>query len=638
MKRFVKTTRGLAAGIALFGVTAQQAAAQFVAVNNYQAPPAATQGYGAPPVQQQYAAPGYGYPRVAQTAELPTPAEAIKSAAPATAPQVAPAAPAAQPAYAAPAMSYSAPVTPAPATTPSSYSQPVSHGSYPVASSGCATGNCGGATSYAAPAAVQYNNYQPSGCTTGGCDTGSCYTGATYGAAPACDVGYSAPAPRRQWFAGLYGLYMNRAGDQGKAAVSSMLDTTGFTAPNVYYPTANDYTLFTTDADTDGTFGGEVRFGSTFGCDPCACTQPFAWEVGYWALNDDSGSATMILPGVVSAANTQRIYGHRRYDGIRHDLDGAGATWTERSLSDYYDPIPADGDPYANDVRVVGVRVRQRFQAQNLELNFWRFGAPAVAPAFGSGFGGVAGACGGGSCGAGSCSPCGTGSCGVGSCGAGSCGIGGGGAACRPPRRFFINGLVGIRYLRVDDDFGLDIQGVPVDVPPAPTAGSPPAGWPTGYESFPLDDPSVVFQDYEADNELVGFQLGSSMNWLLGCRWNVFADTNFGIYGNNAQVSKRIYSGGGATTTFLNGGGVVNVRGSENNLAFVGELRAGVGYQVSCNCRLTAAYRFIGVGGVALGVEEFQNTDWSNPTTASHIDTNNSIILHGLQTGVEYKF
>lgn len=684
MKRFVKITRGLAAGFALFAMTAQQATAQFVAVNNYQAPPAAAvpaygapptavygaqpaatyatppataqavppapayatpapagyaaqqaPAYGVPPTATYAAPPNYHFPRVAQTATLPAPAEAIKAVAPATPQQ---AAPATQPAYATPATNYSQPVTTAPATMSSTYSQPSTYSQAPVAQStysgvptaGCATGNCGG-TSYAAPASMGYD-YQAAGCATGGCDTGGCYTGAD--CAPACDVGCAAPAPRRQWFAGLYGLYMSRAGDQSKRMVAYMTDTAGWAPPTPdYYPTTADPTLFSDAAGQDDLLGAEFRFGSTFGCDSCGCSQPFAWEIGYWALDDDSSSATLLYPGTVSLANTQRLYQNTSYGPLNVDLDGAGATWADRT---FYgdDGMPASRDLDANDVRIVGVRVRQRFQAQNLELNFWRFGMPAAAPSCGLGACG-AGACGTSSCGVGS--SCGTGSCGVGSCGPTACAPCA--APCRPPRRFFINGLVGMRYLRVDDDFGLDQQFTLVDTDPTSgTYGDPPAGWPTAYESFPIDDNSVIFSDYEADNELIGFQLGCSMNWLVGCRWNLFADTNMGIYGNNAEVYKRVYGGGDSYVTFANGGGAAAVRGSETNVSFVGELRAGVGYQITCNCRLTAAYRFIGIGGVALGAEEYQNTVWTNAETASHIDTNNSIILHGLQTGVECKF
>lgn len=603
MKRFVRATFGFAAGIAVSAGSAREAAAQFVAVNNYQTPQAA-QAY-APRVAAnpypQAVAYGYGYPRVAQATELPAPAEPVATATPVPQPAMSAGYPAASYPAAAQGTPYGA-----------DYGQPISH-SYPAPSS-CASGNCGveqPMESYTAPIPAQ--GY-------GGCDSG-CY------AAPACESSacYAPAAPRRQWFAGLYGLYLDRGGDQSKSAVAYLADTSTFTAD--YYPTATVTSLNTADASDDATGGAEVRFGSTFGSDPCNCQQPFAWEVGYWGLDDDESSATLILPGAVSSTYPIRLYSLYNYQGLMADLDGAGTDWTDRPI--YIDHgMPADDDLFTSDVRLLGVRVRQRFQAQNLELNFWRFGAPTVAPSLGGGrlsgllAAGQSGACADGSCGVGD-------ACG----GYGDCG------SCRPPRRFFINGLAGVRYLRVDDDFGLDSQFTIVDVPPSGNAGNVPnANWPTQYTSFPTDDNNVMFSDFQADNELVGFQLGSSMNWLVGCRWSFFADGNVGIYGNNAEVYKRIYGGGGAVYTFANGGGPAAVTGSETSLAYVGELRAGVGYQVSCNCRLTAAYRFIGIGGVALGVEEFQNTNWANEELASHIDTNNSIILHGLQAGVEYKY
>lgn len=649
MKRFIQSTRGLAMGLVLAG-GAQQATAQFVAVNNYQAPqqvavPATS--YQAPPAGQytaapyspaqyapaQYSAtqptappayatqPSYGYPRVAQAGELPTPAETV-------APSVEPVTPVT------PAVPYTAGHQHA-----TTYSQPMSY-SAPSASAGCATGQCGTSYSsapvatYATPVSGDCGATYGGGCYSQGCDYGSC------DAAPACSV--SAPVRRRQWFGGIYGLYMERAGDQSKAAVAYLTDTAAWTPPvgaTGYYMQPSDTCLHTTDAGYDSMFGAEIRFGSTFGGDACGCAPTCAWEIGYWALGDDESSAQLTLPGAVSSTYTPRLYSLYNYNGLYADLDGAGTDWTNRPI--YTDDgRPASLDLFDSDVRILGVRVRQRFSMQNLELNFWRFGTPTCAPSLGGGriasrLHSGAAACGVGSYGGG-CDPCGYDSCGVGAgCAPVAC------APSRPPRRFFINGLMGVRYLRVDDDFGLDWQFADVDVPPSGNAGNVPVRtppWTASYTGFPADSNQVIFSDYEAENELVGFQLGCSMNWLVGCKWNVFADTNFGIYGNNADVYKRVYGGGASEVTFYNGGGAAVAHGSETTVSTLGELRTGVGYQVTCNCRLTVAYRLMGITGVALGAEEFQNTNWSNAETASHIDVNNSIVVHGLQTGVECKY
>ncbi len=441
----------------------------------------------------------------------------------------------------------------------------------------------------------------PSGCATGDCGTSydSC--------APVCNVGCAPPRPKRQWFAGIYGLYMAR-GDVDKTPVAvAVPDVTAITTP--YYPAGgSDAFLFTSDADFDPEFGAAIRFGSTFGRDNCGCYQPFAWEIGYWALDEGDAMFAITNPGTISSTNNYRIYGMRNYAGLEYDRDGAGGgTYAYRPLNEYGDyQVPIEnGAP--NDVRLLGVRVRQSFDVQNLELNFWRFGCPVEA-----------------GCGSG-CSSCSTGC-------ASNCGTGCNPCATRrPPRRFFINGLLGVRYMKIDDNMETAFAFTGVD-----GAGDPNAGEPTDYVGFPYDDDNVFFDDLQVDNELIGFQLGCSMNWLVGCKWNFFADSNFGIYGNQADVYNRVYSGGGGTIRYVSDGSDAVVNASKTEVAFLGELRTGVGYQISCNCRLTAAYRIIALSGVALSGEQYLN--YTNAELASHIDTNGSLFLHGLQTGVEYKY
>lgn len=505
-----------------------------------------------------------------------------------------------------------------------SYPQHVTQAA-PSSDCGCNT-NAQPSTSWESYVAAPTQSYS-AGCATGDCSTGDCGTNySSYGSAcaPACDVTYQSSRPKRQWFGGIYGLYMTRD-NPGKEPVSVLIeDTSAITTP--YYPAADQNFLFTSQADVDAEWGYEFRFGSTFGSDPCGCNQqPFAWEIGYWSLNENDSTSTQLITTTISAANLNRIYTMKNYAGLEYDRDGAGGgTYGYRPLNDYYDyQMPVENNA-PDDVRVVGVRTRQSFEIENLELNFWRFGCPVETPGLGaqrlaSGMGG--GGCNSGSCGAGNC---GTGSCGTG-CNTGC-------ASSRPPRRFFINGLMGVRYVKIDENWQNAIQFTTID-----GAGDPNAGEPTSYEGFPIDDDNVLFHDIEADNEMVGFQLGCSMNWLVGCKWNFFADSNFGIYGNQVDVYQRVYSGGGGTVRFVGDGTDAAVRSSDNNVAFLGELRAGAGYQISCNCRLTAAYRLISMSGVALAVEQNPN-DFSNAELVSHIDSNDSILLHGLQTGIEFKY
>ncbi|TWT46534.1 hypothetical protein [Botrimarina hoheduenensis] len=622
------TTRRLAAAAALAvaGGSVTPALAQFVTANNYQAAPAQTapQGvyrpaqpvygaqpsYAAPPAYAQqsygqqsygqpasgqpgYSQPGYGAPqyRVAQT--LPEPVEPI--AAPESNPSP-------QPTLYAP-VPLSGPVQhyeQAPQMTYGHEGQPMHASAY--GQQGCATGDCN--------QGVSWDTYTQAG---PGCDGGAAYGAAP--CAPACNL---APArPRRQWFAGVYGLYMERD-NPGKAATAvTIQDESSITTP--YYPPTTENFLFTTAADIDPQWGGEIRFGSTFGNDPCGGCQPFAWEIGYWALNDDESQATTLITSPLSPAADPRIYGMIDYSGLEYDRDSAGGAWSYRPMNDYVDHQMPVENAAPNDIRVVGVRVRQNFQVQNLELNFWRFGCPVEVGGLGVGGGRLMGGA--------------ANACGVSGCGPDACGGGSGCAPCgRPPRRFFINGVAGVRYLRIDEDWQNAVQFSTVD-----GTGTPIAGEPTAYTGFPIDDDNVLFHDIETQNQLVGFQLGCSMNWLVGCKWNLFADSNFGVYGNDIDVYQRVYSGGGGTVRFVGDATNAAIRASRQDVSFLGELRAGVGYQVSCNCRLTAAYRLIGISGVALAVEQIP-ASFANSELLTHIDSNDSLVLHGLQTGVEWKY
>ena len=532
-----------------------------------------------------------------------------------------------------------------------------------AAYSGAPAGDCGCTNQ---PPAQSWEGYLPpstgcapqGGCATGGCATGGCATGGCGQGGFACcgsgpnfyaggDCGYNTcdyyagndcccdEGPQRQWFFGMYGLYMGRD-NPGKALSTFLVDG----APaGTYYPQPGTDTFFlTSEADVDFVGGGEVRLGSTFGCatDPCGCIsyQPFAWEVGYWALAEDSsfGEITDNLGG------TRRMYGAIDYSGLRYDRDGSGGTFSDRPLNDYYDyQIPVDSTS-TNDIRVLAVRVTQTFQVQNLELNFWRFGATAVGAGasgcvsnYGAGGGlgsgmlrKAANACGVGAAGCGGCG--GYGACGCQPCGCEPC-------DCGPPvtpRRFFINGLAGVRYIKLDETFRNAVFFTNT------TSGSDRTDYPNFMPQNGPNSDQTIFHDVETDNDLLGFQLGCSMNCLVGCKWTLFCDTNFGIYGNDIDQYQRVFSPGGGDVVFATSGADAAIRSSKTDVAFTGEARCGIGYQLSSTCRLTTAYRAVAISGVALAPSQVRTP--LNEAAFGHIDSNDSIIIHGVQTGIEFKY
>ena len=134
----------------------------------------------------------------------------------------------------------------------------------------------------------------------------------------------------------------------------------------------------------------------------------------------------------------------------------------------------------------------------------------------------------------------------------------------------------------------------------------------------------------EADNHLVGFQMGCNGDYRMGCqgRWALRCSGNVGLYGNHAEVRHSI-TGTGNARDVVTGAPLTTFETDEDNVAVIGELRAGVSYQYSCNWRFYSGWRALGVTGVALATEQVPNmfTPW--------VSTNGSLFLHGLQTGVE---
>jgi hypothetical protein len=181
--------------------------------------------------------------------------------------------------------------------------------------------------------------------------------------------------------------------------------------------------------------------------------------------------------------------------------------------------------------------------------------------------------------------------------------------------------LMGVRYMRFDEDFGLQTDFETVS-----------GGVVTG----------TGFLDYnvEADNHLIGFQMGCNGICRLGCRgcWALHYGSTFGIYGNHMEVSQQMDAPTSGNVRFVNGTqSNFNINTSKDEVAFLGELRAGGSYQYSRNCRLYGGWRAIGVSGVALATSQIP-TAFITPSQVGFIASDGSLFMHGLQVGVEWNY
>jgi hypothetical protein len=154
-----------------------------------------------------------------------------------------------------------------------------------------------------------------------------------------------------------------------------------------------------------------------------------------------------------------------------------------------------------------------------------------------------------------------------------------------------------------------------------------------GTDWMPVDD---MFHDILVENDLVGFQLGANMNYCVACKWNVFADTNFGLYNNHISHYQRVYGESGPAT-YIEEGRDATVRSSKDDIAFLGELRLGGAYDISCHWRAVLAYRAVAIAGVALATDQIK-PEMSNWAETARIDSNGSIIIHGVQAGFECRY
>lgn len=445
------------------------------------------------------------------------------------------------------------------------------------------------------------------------------YPGVTYGGAAGyegadCATGYQArsygisqyidnPCYDSQWFGGVYFLYMERD-DPGYTRFTSQIDTGS--APTPYFPQAYDTALSSDCVDFDYAPGAEVRFGATFSvgdsfgpgyggcgyggygcgansCGSCAPVDHYAWEVAWWGLDEDDQCAMVrnyFPDGPV------RLYAMRTHAGLSYD--GPNGVLP---VDDYYDYQMPIENLAPDDIRVVYQRVRTYFSAQNLELNFLRFPVCAIGC-------GTSNACGAGGYDAcGECQPC----------------------ACGPASCFSITGVCGVRYFRTDDDFEWSNQ------------------WGTlNGGSFSLAN-DELFHEIQVDNNLVGFQLGSSMNYAVGSRWNFFLDSTFGLFNNHIRHYQRVYGANGNYAFFDATGEGMSVHSTKDDVAMLGELRVGGAYNISCNWRAVLAYRAVGMTGVALSTDQLRD-EYSSWANTARIDSDGSMIIHGLQVGAECKY
>jgi hypothetical protein len=521
-----------------------------------------------------------------------------------------------------------APYAPTPTPTPAVASYPAGYPTYPAVAR---QPNDAAPAENALPTPEVPENREPNGNHMHNGYNGHANGYAAGGYYPAtnggdCDQGYADygvssyfdnPCHDSQWFGGLYFLFMER---DNATPQKLTVEVDHSTATDPYYPLAHTTVLGTHFVDHDYREGVEVRFGSTFtigdscdtgcetgyygGCNSCApcAVDVYAWEVAWWGLDDDVETYTF----VEQFPYPQRIYGMKNFAGLEYGRTGAGGAFGYRPVNDYYGyqlPIPDPGaGPYADGyVAVLAQQVRTNFKAQNLELNIIRF---PVCELYRGG-----------------CSPA-TG------CNGGEYGAAGGCEEECCPSSFSMYGSCGVRYFRVDDDFMYANEF---------------AEWDGGVADMPVHDgfydgqSNELYYDVQVENHLVGPQVGWTMNYCYACKWNFFCNSTFGLFNNHIQHCQQMWGGGDGDVRFAQTGEDFDVDSDKNDISFLGELRLGGSYDISCNWRAVLAYRAIAIAGLATSTDQIPD-DFTSPEWVALIDSDNSMIVHGVQLGGECRY
>lgn len=143
----------------------------------------------------------------------------------------------------------------------------------------------------------------------------------------------------------------------------------------------------------------------------------------------------------------------------------------------------------------------------------------------------------------------------------------------------------------------------------------------------------------DADNTLLGLQIGSRGEVCVGKRLRLAGGVKTGIFNNNVNTRQRITDPTGTIFATVPSAGNRNFDYSDeqNDVAFLSEIDLGVILQFSRKARIRVGYRAIGVAGVALATDQIPY-EFDNTLATETANTNGSLLLHGGYIGTEFCF
>jgi hypothetical protein len=182
--------------------------------------------------------------------------------------------------------------------------------------------------------------------------------------------------------------------------------------------------------------------------------------------------------------------------------------------------------------------------------------------------------------------------------------------AYSPSQRFRIALLSGMRYFRFQDT--LIYGGTEYNTNFGDNGGA-----------------NEAFLNVRTTNNLLGWQIGSRMSYFLTPRFALFATPKMGLYSNMMAVHSSLYSGNGQLG--------FDVNNRSTGFAVLGEIDLGGQFYITPQCSVFAAYRLVGVGGVATADTQIPPY-MVDAAGFSQLNHNDALVLQGVMTGVSWNF
>lgn len=217
----------------------------------------------------------------------------------------------------------------------------------------------------------------------------------------------------------------------------------------------------------------------------------------------------------------------------------------------------------------------------------------------------------------GGCGSCGSGCYGTGMFG-GACDGGCYGGGCNGSGWSFQT-LLGFRYLRFDDD--LEFASDPVDT----------------MFTGAVDE---LYYTINTSNNLYGVQLGGiGSRAICSSRCCFTFGAKAGVFVNDAN-SRSTIGGAAGLATINNGpnlGAAWDISSSDQDIATIAELQAGISCPITQYWRVRGDYRIIGISGVALPTNQIYQ-DLRGIQDVALLARNGSLFLHGVFLGLEHVY